>query len=118
MTAEGWELSLFLLVLTGLVLAVWNLQDAVLDWQALKRSGANGDKRIIAVSHVQRGIIRCCQLVSFMVFTVFQGLRPSPTTSDWLRMGSILLLYILVALPVQGAWWDLQTRRKLLKRHL
>lgn len=114
-TVDGWEAGLFLLALTGLALAAWNLQDAIWDWRALKAALTNGDKAIISVSHVRRGITRVLVMAGFVAFAALQALRPNPEHSDWLRIGSILLLYFLVALPMQGAWWDLQARRKLLK---
>src|SRR5205814_859632 len=98
----------------GAIVTSLNLYDAWRDWQALKRSGRNGDLRLMATAALRVELLRLTKMLAVIAVGI-GALTSAPTITpaerarlhipEWTTVGILLtalLFYIVIATVLQA----------------
>lgn len=103
--------------LAGLLVTVWGLWDAYGDRRALRLSGRNGARRLVATGNIRREWSRTYVLLCFLALGVYQMQRAPVLANQPVTPGGIALTIALVLAAlsiVVGSVLDRRERVKLL----
>lgn len=111
------EIIWTLVTFTGFVLNFYALTLAQGDLRALKESGQNGARKIVAKANVRQEIIRTIKQATFAVLGVWAVLIPNPVRQEVSIFGLVLsiVLTALACLLVAGSYLDWRDRQRVLK---
>lgn len=90
------EASWSTMALVGLAVTLWGLWDAYGDRRALRDSGKNGARRVVALGNIRREWARTYVLLCFLALGVYQMARPPVLAAQPVTRGGIALTLALV----------------------
>jgi hypothetical protein len=117
--ASWTEVAFSAVALAGLLVTLWNARDAYGDRAALRASGRNGARKIVADDNIRRERDRALKLGIFLALGVcFMASAPANRDRPVTRLGLALAAALIAAevLLVKGSIQDRRARGRLIAK--